>query len=104
MNSLKKRGIRLSFSEICSFSIRKTLKPELLDALELADQHKFLVKPHYFEAHMIAGGNPYDLMKIIIEGKENGETISFREAATMEIGKTSLEAARELYEKHETKK
>lgn len=53
---------------------------------------------------MIAGGNPYDLMKIIIEGKENGETISFREAATMEIGRTSLEAARELYEKHETKK
>lgn len=103
MNKLKKRGIRLTFSEISSFSIRKTLKPELLDALELADQNKFLVKPHYFEAHMIAGGNPYALMKIIIEGKAQGEIITFREAATMELGKVSLEEARKLYEDNEKK-
>lgn len=101
MNSLKKRGINLSFSEICTYSIRKTLKPEFLDALELAEKHKFLVKPHYFEAHLVAGGNPYELMKIIIDGKKNGETISFREAATMELGKTSLEEARKLYEEAE---
>lgn len=103
MNKLKKRGIRLTFSEICSFSIRKTLKPELLDALELADKNKFLVKPHYFEAHMIAGGNPYELMKIIIDGKSQGEIITFREAATMELGKVSLEAARKLYADNEKK-
>lgn len=103
MNKLKKRGIRLTFSELCSMSIRKTLKPELLDALELADQNKFLVKPHYFEAHLIAGGDPYQLMKIIIEGKAQGEVITFREAATMELGKVTLEAARKLYADNEAK-
>ena len=55
------------------------------------------------KAHLIAGGNPYELMKIIVDGKAQGETISFREAATMELGKVDLAAARKLYADNEGK-
>lgn len=99
-----KRGINLSIRQMCAMSIKKTLTDDMLDALALANKNKFLVKPHYLEAHAIAGGNPLNLIQIIVDGKANNQNISFREAATMDLGKVSLEEAQKLYADYETDK
>ncbi len=99
-----KRGINLSIRQMCAMSVKKTLTEDLLNALELANKHQFLVKPHYLEAHAIAGGNPLKLIQIIVEGKVNNKNISFREAATMDLGKVSLEEAQRLYSDYESNK
>ena len=100
---LVKRGIRLSLTELASMSIKKTLNDDMLEALELADTHQFYVKPFYLEQHLIHGGNPLRLIQFIVNGKAEGETISFKEAASMDLGNITLEEARELYEKHNQK-
>lgn len=99
-----KRGINLSLRQMCAMSVKKTLTDDMLDALELANKHKFLVQPHYLEAHAIAGGNPLKLIQIIVNGKANNQNISFREAATMDLGKVSLEEAQQLYADFESDK
>ena len=96
---LVKRGIRLSLTELASMSIRKTLNDEMLEALELADDNKFYVKPFYLEQHLIHGGNPRRLIQIIVNGKAEGEVISFKEAASMDLGDITLDEARKLYAK-----
>lgn len=103
-NSLIKRGIDLSIRQMCAMSVKKTLTEDMLSALELANKHQFIVKPHYLEAHAIAGGNPLHLIQIIVDGKGNNENISFREAATMDLGGVSLDETRKLYADHESNK
>lgn len=103
-NKMIKRGIPLSVREMCAMSVKKTLTEDMLNALELASQNKFLVKPHYLEAHLIAGGNPFKLIQIIVNGKNEGVDITFREAATMELGKVSLEETKKLYADYEVNK
>lgn len=93
-------GVNLSWSQTIGLAIRKTLTDDILDALLLTKNENLKIDFMQIETHKLAGGNPYKVVKGIVDNKKRGIEISFQQAATLDLvgREISLEEINRLYE------
>lgn len=69
----RKFNVRINLYDAFIHCIRKTASPRLFEAIGIAEENGLQVNPTDLEVHLIAGGNPVNVVEILIKYKSYSE-------------------------------
>lgn len=78
-------GVNLSLSQVLGQGFRKTLSVDILEAAALAKKENLKIEFNALEIHKLAGGNPYKVVKGIVDCKKKGTEITFMQATALDL-------------------
>ena len=87
---MNKLQIPISWAQVFFMSIRKTIKDELCEAIELSAKAGLSTSIKQLETHLLAGGDPNNLIELILESRKRGKQITYTQAAAIDLAGENL--------------
>ncbi|MGB3181495.1 MAG: flotillin-like FloA family protein [Cyclobacteriaceae bacterium] len=98
----RKQGASVSFTEATTMRFRKTASEKLFKAIGIARKNNLNIKVATIETHVLAGGNPVNLVNGMVEIKENDLPVTYSELAAIDLsGQDISEVLKKTYKVHE---
>ncbi len=83
-------GIRISLIELTFMRFRKVPPGIIINAMIALVKEEIYVDKNLLEAYYLAGGNVLNVVNVLIEAKESGLNLSFKEAAKLDMDKNKI--------------
>lgn len=96
----KKYNVQITLYDACLMGIRKTASPKVFQAISEAQKHAINLSLSDLEVHLIAGGDPVNVVKTLIKYKSYAE-ISPKQVFAYDLSKMDFDAfASQLIKTH----
>ncbi len=78
-------GVNLSWRQVIGQGFRKTLSVDILEAAALSKKENLKIEFNALEIHKLAGGDPYKVVRGIVDSKKKGRDLTFVQATALDL-------------------